>query len=124
LLSQPNEYSQPELGHVDNPFSNFDLVFFTQIEHARTAALRLLRLSRLFHTSHLNASSGARARVSGRVSMSNKGNEYWTNREKVELLVNVLQSGQQDFIPYLVHLVQENRLAQPQWLDVPLPEGE
>jgi hypothetical protein len=56
--------------------------------------------------------------------MSNRGNEYWTSREKIDLLLNVLQSQQQDLIPYLVHLVQENRIAQPQWLDIPLPEGE
>ncbi|ETN43619.1 uncharacterized protein HMPREF1541_02778 [Cyphellophora europaea CBS 101466] len=56
--------------------------------------------------------------------MSNKGHELWTNREKVDLLVNVLQSHHgPDLVPYLVHLVQENRIVQPQWIDIPLPEG-
>ena len=56
--------------------------------------------------------------------MSNKANELWTSRERVELLVNVLQSHHQDLVPYLVHLVQENRLVQPPWADIALPEGK
>ena len=56
--------------------------------------------------------------------MSKKGNELWTSRERVELLVNVLQSHHQDLVPYLAHLVQENRILQPQWMDIALPEGK
>ena len=56
--------------------------------------------------------------------MSNRGSEYWTSREKTELLLNVLESQRQDLVPLLVHLVQENRIAQPQWMDIALPAGE
>lgn len=56
--------------------------------------------------------------------MSNKGNELWTSRERVELLVNVLQSHHPDFVSYLAHLVQENRIVQPQWMEIALPEGK
>jgi hypothetical protein len=55
--------------------------------------------------------------------MSNKFGEPWTTREKVELLVNVLHTSHHDIVAYLVHLVQENRLVQPQWENVALPEG-
>lgn len=54
--------------------------------------------------------------------MSNKFNEPWTHRERIELLVNVLQGTHQDLVPYLVHIIQDSRLV-PQWTDIALPEG-
>jgi hypothetical protein len=54
--------------------------------------------------------------------MSNKFNEPWTHRERIELLVNILQGQHQDLVPYLVHIIQESRQA-PQWANIALPEG-
>lgn len=54
--------------------------------------------------------------------MSNKYNEPWSNRERTELLVNVLQGQPQDLIAYLINVIHENRIA-PQWQETALPEG-
>lgn len=54
--------------------------------------------------------------------MSLKFNESWTQRESVELLVNVLQGQHPDLVSFLVHSIQESRLT-PQWTNIALPEG-
>lgn len=54
--------------------------------------------------------------------MSFKFNEQWTPRERIELLVNVLQGQHPDLVGFLVHIVQEQRLV-PQWTNIALPQG-
>lgn len=54
--------------------------------------------------------------------MSYKFNEQWTHRERIELLLNVLQGHHQDLVPFLARIIQESRLA-PQWNTIALPEG-
>ena len=54
--------------------------------------------------------------------MSSKFNEQWTHRERIELLVNVLQGQHQDLVPFLARAIQESQLA-PQWDSIALPEG-
>jgi hypothetical protein len=54
--------------------------------------------------------------------MSNKFNEPWTTRERIELLLNVLQGQHPDMTTFLVRIIQEQRLT-PQWGAIALPEG-
>ena len=54
--------------------------------------------------------------------MSNKFNDPWSSRERIELLVNILQGQPQDLVSYLTHVIHENRIT-PRWPETALPNG-